>query len=109
MLGDLESNVDRTDSKLGDAMRRMRRFVRQTEGIYVRMTSILSLTHIHASRNEVWLVHHYSDYHPHGSSAISYSSMTFLGLTSFLAYGLEYTTQVVLEGCCSITELIITD
>ena len=35
--------------------------------------------------------------------------MTFLGLTSFLAYGLEYTTQVVLEGCCSITALIITN
>ena len=33
MLGDLEQNVDRTDSKLGDAMRRMRKFVRQTEGM----------------------------------------------------------------------------
>ena len=44
------------------------------------------------NRDEVWLVHHHSDYYSHGSSAISYSSMTFLGFTSFLAYGLEYTT-----------------
>ncbi|KAJ7599037.1 t-SNARE [Mycena floridula] len=31
MLDDLEQGVDRTDSKLGDAMRRMRKFMRQTE------------------------------------------------------------------------------
>jgi len=31
ILTDLERNVDRTDSKLGDAMRRMRKFIRQTE------------------------------------------------------------------------------
>jgi len=31
MLGDLEGGVDRTDSKLSDAMRRMRKFIRQTE------------------------------------------------------------------------------
>ncbi|PSR78009.1 hypothetical protein PHLCEN_2v7604 [Hermanssonia centrifuga] len=33
MLDDLEMNVDKTDSKLSDAMRRMKKFVRQTEGI----------------------------------------------------------------------------
>lgn len=44
------------------------------------------------NRDEVWLVHHHSNYHPHGSSAISYSPMTFLGFTSFLAFGLEYTS-----------------
>ena len=32
MLDDLERNVDRTDSKLSDAMRRMKKFIRQTEG-----------------------------------------------------------------------------
>ena len=32
MLDDLEVGVDRTDSKLSDAMRRMRKFIRQTEG-----------------------------------------------------------------------------
>ena len=32
MLGDLDRGVDRTDSKLSDAMRRMRKFVRETEG-----------------------------------------------------------------------------
>lgn len=31
MLDDLERGVDRTDSKLNDAMRRMKRFIRQTE------------------------------------------------------------------------------
>ncbi|KAH9981638.1 t-SNARE [Russula compacta] len=32
MLDDLDRGVDRTDSKLSDAMRRMRNFVRETEG-----------------------------------------------------------------------------
>ena len=32
MLDDLDHGVDRTDSKLSDAMRRMRKFVRETEG-----------------------------------------------------------------------------
>ena len=32
MLDDLDRGVDRTDSKLSDAMRRMRKFVRETEG-----------------------------------------------------------------------------
>ncbi|KAF8875421.1 snare protein TLG1/Syntaxin [Gymnopilus junonius] len=31
MLTDLESNVDRTDQKLGDAMRRLRKFLRNSE------------------------------------------------------------------------------
>ena len=31
MLEDLEEGVDRTDSKLNNAMRRMRKFIRQTE------------------------------------------------------------------------------
>jgi hypothetical protein len=32
MLDDLGHGVDRTDSKLSNAMRRMRKFVRDTEG-----------------------------------------------------------------------------
>jgi syntaxin 6 len=32
MLEDLDRGVDRTDSKLSDAMRRMRKFVREIEG-----------------------------------------------------------------------------
>lgn len=32
MLDDLEAGVDRTDNKLSDAMRRMKKFIRQTEG-----------------------------------------------------------------------------
>jgi syntaxin 6 len=33
MLDDLEVGVDRTDNKLSGAMRRMRKFIRQTEGM----------------------------------------------------------------------------
>lgn len=33
MLTDLERNVDRTEGRLSDAMRRMRKFIRQTEGM----------------------------------------------------------------------------
>jgi len=44
MLEDLDRNVDRTDSKLSDAMRRMRKFVRDTEGQFPRPESdILAL------------------------------------------------------------------
>ena len=32
MLDDLDRGVDRTDSKLSDAVRKMRKFVRETEG-----------------------------------------------------------------------------
>jgi syntaxin 6 len=32
MLEDLDRGVDQTDSKLSDAVRRMRKFVRETEG-----------------------------------------------------------------------------
>jgi hypothetical protein len=34
MLDDLERGVDQTDSKLGDAMRKMRKFIRDTEGLF---------------------------------------------------------------------------
>lgn len=37
MLDDLDRGVDRTDSKLSDAMRRMRNFVRETEGQSLRI------------------------------------------------------------------------
>lgn len=33
MLDDVERNVDRTDSKLNSAMRKMKKFIRDTEGI----------------------------------------------------------------------------
>ena len=32
MLDDLEAGVDRTDNKLSDAMRRMKKFIHHTEG-----------------------------------------------------------------------------
>jgi hypothetical protein len=40
MLGDLDRNVDRTDSKLSDAMRRMRKFIRETEGQYIVLYTV---------------------------------------------------------------------
>lgn len=39
MLDDLDHGVDRTGSKLSDAMRRMRKFVRETEGQFPRPRS----------------------------------------------------------------------
>lgn len=41
MLDDLEGGVDRTDSKLSDAMRRMRKFIRQTEGLSFHIPTLL--------------------------------------------------------------------
>lgn len=40
MLGDLDRGVDRTDSKLSDAMRRMRKFVREIEGQFTCHLSV---------------------------------------------------------------------
>lgn len=37
MLDDLEQGVDRTDTKLNDAMRKMRKFIRDTEGKFIRL------------------------------------------------------------------------
>ena len=39
MLDDIDRNVDKTDSKLNDAMRRMKKFIRQTEGTSLRNPS----------------------------------------------------------------------
>lgn len=44
MLDDLERNVDRTDSKLSDAMRRMKKFIRQTEGESVNFNSLCPIS-----------------------------------------------------------------
>jgi hypothetical protein len=33
MLNDLEAGVDRTENKLGSAMKKMKKFIRETEGI----------------------------------------------------------------------------
>lgn len=34
MLDDLEANVGKSDTKLSGAMNRMRRFIRETEGMF---------------------------------------------------------------------------
>lgn len=41
MLGDLEQGVDQSDAKLSGAMRRMKKFIRQTEGSSPRLGSIM--------------------------------------------------------------------
>ena len=43
MLVDLERNIDKTDSKLSDAMRRMKRFIRQTEGTSISCSEVILL------------------------------------------------------------------
>ncbi|CCM03287.1 uncharacterized protein FIBRA_05415 [Fibroporia radiculosa] len=40
MLDDLEQGVDKSDAKLGDAMQRMKRFIRQTEGKFLLSCSV---------------------------------------------------------------------
>lgn len=39
MLHDLESNVDQTDSKLNSALKKMQKFIRDTEGKYPLLLS----------------------------------------------------------------------
>jgi hypothetical protein len=43
MLDDLDRGVDQSGSKLSDAMRRMRKFVRETEGQFPRLQSVMRL------------------------------------------------------------------
>ncbi len=52
MLDDLDRGVDRTDSKLSDAMRRMRKFVRETEGLFFRPESGGSILTIRQKRDQ---------------------------------------------------------
>lgn len=40
MLDDLDRGVDRTDGKLSGAMRRMRKFIRETEGQFYCQLSV---------------------------------------------------------------------
>ncbi len=68
MLDDLEMNVDKTDSKLSDAMRRMKKFVRQTEGIvYTSYPCYEPARSQYIVRNKIGVVYWYPDCHPHGT------------------------------------------
>ena len=59
MLDDLEAGVDHTDNKLSDAMRRMKKFIRQTEGSFGGLPLISTRTNPFPRRDEVGLVYHY--------------------------------------------------
>lgn len=57
MLDDLEVGVDRTDNKLSDAMRRMRKFIRQTEGNFmISVTVIVLMTYAPTETKSGWCV-----------------------------------------------------
>jgi hypothetical protein len=58
MLGDLEQNVDRADSKLASAMRRMKKFIRDTEGPFYPLASRSSLPPdgTHADTKSGWCI-----------------------------------------------------
>ena len=69
MLGDLEMGVDRTDSKLSDAMRRMRKFIRQTEGTPCRIMTLQWLIIFFGyDRNKIRMVYNYFDHHTDDSA-----------------------------------------
>ena len=75
MLDDLDHHVDQTDSKLSDAMRRMRKFVREIEGQYAAFNR--GLTCLTWDRNEIRVVYR----HPYRSPAHS-SRRSHLGVNS---------------------------
>jgi hypothetical protein len=56
MLNDLEAGVDRTENKLGGAMKRMKKFIRDTEGVWTNPQSITSRS-LPSRRNKIQLVY----------------------------------------------------
>jgi len=63
MLDDLDHGVDQTGSKLSDAMRRMRKFVRETEGQFPRPRSGIWDTK-HFDRTKIGMVYRHSNCGP---------------------------------------------
>lgn len=79
MLDDVERNVDRTDSKLSSAMRKMAKFIRDTQGMrqafldasqFVVVVGVL--THGRVRRHQVGVVHHDPDHRPRHLARGSY-------------------------------------
>ncbi|KAG8216670.1 hypothetical protein J3R82DRAFT_6869 [Butyriboletus roseoflavus] len=66
MLDDLERNVEHSDSKLDSAMRKMKNFIRETEGTWqpVFFDVVIVLTHGLARRHQVGVVHNNFDHYP---------------------------------------------
>lgn len=75
MLDDLEQGVDKTDTKLSNAMSRMKRFIRQTEGKWPYSNSRMQLTQGPSRRNEIRMVYHDSDYCASGLASSRHSGL----------------------------------
>lgn len=74
MLTDLEAGVDRTETKLNGAMRRMRKFIRQTEGEFMASTSPVDSAH-DRYRDQVRLVYRDTYHRTYGSPSGCHSRM----------------------------------
>lgn len=100
MLDDLERGVDSSGTKLDDAMRRMRKFIRQTEGkFYPLVFTKLSAAISHRSdrmfcavhiRDEIRMVHRDPDYHPYGAPPCCYSGVTHTLAPLYFHYLVEF-------------------
>ena len=51
MLDDLDQSVDRTDSKLSDAVRKMRKFIRETEGQFCLLFLRIGILNVNQRRS----------------------------------------------------------
>ena len=115
MLGDLEGGVDRTDSKLSDAMRRMRKFIRQTEGMVLLSSLALMIDFWFLDRDEIWVVYNNSGYHTPGFApgrhscmntdtgvdALSYMYFSFI-INGFVSESILLHTQILLMASLAI-------
>lgn len=83
LLDDLGQGVDKTDSKLSGQLKKIKRFIRQTEGmssdLFIPSTRLIELL-----RDEKWLVHCNSNRHPMYSTADGHSRMIPSGFASML-------------------------
>lgn len=92
MLDDLEQNVDRTDTKLNKAMKKLQKFIQDTEGMYV-CSAFSFLLLICNDRDEVWMVYRDFDCYivrfvAHGGSDMRYDpcrTLVYMLLLSFLS------------------------
>lgn len=98
MLDDLETGVDRTDNKLSDAMRRMKKFIRQTEGSFGGSISTRTNPRWFLCRDEVRVVYHYP-----GDNTVGFTYGCYTGMSGrvmadgFCVYALRHTSVAVLK------------
>jgi hypothetical protein len=66
LLTDLEAGVDNTTTKLDSSMKKLQKFIRDTEGMfheYIFRGANLRLTI--TNRDQIWVVHSYTHFHSH--------------------------------------------